>query len=60
MEVFTFFCQYGEERRDFWTSKNDQKRPQAPKPIVWDLESEKSGNQVPVFDFFETYLISAP
>ena len=33
-----------------------QKRPQAPKPIFLGLESEKSGNQVPTFEFFEKYL----
>ena len=39
-----------------WTSKNKQKRPQAPKPIFLGLESEKSGNQVPNFENFEKYL----
>ena len=48
-------CQYGAGIRDFWTSGNVQKRPQAPKPIFWDLESEKYGNQVPNFEMVEKY-----
>ena len=41
---------------NFWTNKNMQKRTQAPKPIFLGLQSEKSGNQVPHFDFVENYL----
>ena len=37
-----------------------QKRPQAPKPIFLGLESEKSENMVPNFDFFEKYIKDAP
>ena len=40
--------------------QNCQKRPQAPKPIFLGLESEKSGNQVPNFEFFEKYIKDAP
>ena len=32
--------------------KNRQKRPQAQKPILLGLESEKSENQIPNSDFF--------
>ena len=31
----------------FGHPKNVQERPQAPKHIFWNLEYEKSGNQVP-------------
>ena len=44
----------------FWTNKNRQKRPQAPKPIFLGLESEKSENQVPNFENFEQYIKDAP
>ena len=37
--------------------KNKQKRPQAPKPIFLGLESEKSENLVPNFDFLKIYEI---
>ena len=40
--------------------KNMQKRPQAPKPIFLGLESEKSGNLVPNFEFFEKCEKNAP
>ena len=40
--------------------KNMQKRPQAPKPILLGLESEKSENQVPNFENFEKYIKDAP
>ena len=53
-------CQYGKEIRDFWRSKNVQKRQQGPKPIFWDLESEKSENLVPHFEIFEKYIKDAP
>ena len=36
--------------------KNKQKRPQAPKPIFLGLESEKSENQIILFENFEKYL----
>ena len=39
----------------FWTCKNVQKRPQAPKHILLGLKSEKSGNQVPQVENFEEY-----
>ena len=50
----------GKEIHDFWTCKNVKKRPQAPKPILLGLESEKSGNQVPNFEKFEKYIKDAP
>ena len=37
-----------------------QKRPQAPKPILLGLESGKSENIVPNFEFFEKYMKDAP
>ena len=37
-----------------------QKRPQAPKPIFLGLESEKSGNQVPIFEISKNYTKDAP
>ena len=37
-----------------------QKRSQTKKPIFLGLESEKSGNQVPIFGFFEKYVKDAP
>ena len=40
----------------FWTCQNVKKRPQAPKHILLGLKYEKSGNQVPNFDFFEKYM----
>ena len=48
-------CQYGKQIDEFLDIKNMQKRPQAQKPIFLGLESEKSGNQVPFFDFFAKY-----
>ena len=44
----------------FLTFKNVKKRPQAPKPILLGLGSEKSGNQVPNFGKFEKYIKDAP
>ena len=44
----------------FWTCKNVKKRPQAPKPILLGLGSEKSGNQVPNFENFSNYIQDAP
>ena len=45
---------------NFWTCQNVKKRPQAPKPILLGLGSEKSGNQVPNFEKFEKYIKDAP
>ena len=44
----------------FWTCQNVKKRPQAPKPILLGLGSEKSGNQVPIFEKFEKSIKDAP
>ena len=52
--------QYGKQIGEFLDKKNMQKRPQAPKPIFLGLESEKSENMVPRFDFFEKYIKDAP
>ena len=43
----------------FWTCKNVKKRPQAPKPILLGLGSEKSVNQVPNFEK-KKYIKDAP
>ena len=43
-------CQYGKQIDEFLDIKNCQKRPQAPKPIFLGLESEKSGNGIPIFE----------
>ena len=45
---------------NFWTTQTCKKRPQAPKPIFLGLESEKSENMVPNFEFFEKYIKDAP
>ena len=37
----------------FGHPENVQKRPQAPKPIFWDLEYEYSGNQVPKIEEYQ-------
>ena len=37
----------------FWTCQNVKKRPQAPKHIFLDLESEKFGNHIPNFEKYE-------
>ena len=47
---------YGKQIGKILDIKKSQKRPQARKPILLGLESEKSGNQVHVFDKFEKYL----
>ena len=52
--------QNGKEFRDFCTYKNVKTRPQAPKPILLGLGSEKSGNQVPNFEKNEKYIKDAP
>ena len=49
-------CPYGKEIDDFFDITKCQKRPRAPKPTFLGLESEKSGNQVPNFDFFDKYI----
>ena len=48
--------QYCKQFDVFLDMKNMQKRPQAPTPILLGLESEKSENGIPNFDFFEKYL----
>ena len=53
-------CQYGKQIGKFLDLANTQKRPQAPKPIFVGQASEKSGNQVPHFDFFKKYTKDAP
>ena len=49
MEHFPYAKQIGK----FLDQQNCKKRPQAQTPIFLGLESEKSGNQVLIFDFFE-------
>ena len=44
-------CQYGKQIGKILEIQNKQKRPQAQKPILLGLESEKSENEVPKFDF---------
>ena len=44
----------------FGHPKTLPKRPQAPKPIFLGLESEKSENQVPNFEFVEKYIKDVP
>ena len=41
---------------NFWTYKTGKNVTGPQKPIFLGLESEKSGNQVPNFEFFEKYL----
>ena len=53
-------CPYGKQIDDFLDIKKCQTRPRAPKPIFLGLESEKSENQVPIFEFFEKYIKDAP
>ena len=38
---------------DFLDQQNEQKRPQAQKPIFLGLESEKYENRIPDFEFLE-------
>ena len=45
----------GKQIGKFVDQQNMQKRPQAPKPIFLGLESEKSGNQVPIFEKLKIY-----
>ena len=51
---------YGKYFDEFLDHKNLQKRPQASKPNFLGLESEKSGNHIPIFENFEKYLKFAP
>ena len=52
MEHFPYGKQIGKEN----DIKNMQQRPQAQKPILLCLKSEKTGNQVPNFEKFENFL----
>ena len=45
--------QYGKQIGEILDIKNNQKRPQAQKPIFLGLESEKYENRIPYFDFFK-------
>ena len=45
--------QYGKQIGKTMDMTNRQKRHGAPKHILLDLESEKSGNKVPYFENFE-------
>ena len=47
---------HGKQIGKFLDQQNQQKRPQAQKPIFLGLESEKSENMIPDFDFLEKYL----
>ena len=53
---FVGHFQYGKQIGKFLDIQNSQKRPQATRPILLGLESEKSGNQVPILESFETIL----
>ena len=44
----------------FGHPENVQKRPQAPKPIFWDLEYEYSGNEAPKFEEYQKNGTCAP
>ena len=46
-------CPYGKQIGKILDQQNMQKRHQAPKPKFVGLESEKSENMVPNFEFFE-------
>ncbi len=52
---FVEHFQYGKNIGKILDIKNRQKRHRAPKHILLGLESEKSGNQVPIFVIFEKY-----
>ena len=56
---FVEHFQYGKQIGKILDIKNKQKRHRAPKHILLGLKSEKSGNQVPTFEFFEKYIKSA-
>ena len=53
---FVEHFQYGKQIGKILDIKNRQKRHRAPKHILLGLKSEKSGNLVPAFYFFEKYL----
>ena len=44
---------YGKQIGKILDIQNRQKRPQAHKPILLGMESEKSGNKIPILVFFE-------
>ena len=44
---------YGKQTGKMLDIQNCQKRPQAPKPILLGLESEKSENQITCLEIFE-------
>ena len=46
---------YGKQIGKILDIRNRQKRHRAPEHILLGLKSEKSGNQVPIFGFFEKY-----
>ena len=48
--------QYGKQIGKTLDITNRQKRHRASKHILLDLKSEKSGNLVPIFDFFDKNL----
>ena len=47
---------YGKQIGQILDIKNKQKRHRAPTHILLGLKSETSGNQVPFFETFKTYL----
>ena len=53
---FVEHFQYGKQIGKILDIKNRQKRHRAPKHILLGLKSEKSGNQVPHFEFLENIL----
>ena len=53
---FVEHFQYGKQIGKILDMENKQERHRAPKHILLCLEYEKSGNQVPNFDFVEEYL----
>ena len=54
---FVEHFQYGKQIGKILDIQNRQKRHRAPPHILLGLKSEKSGNQVPNFDFFKIYEI---
>ena len=46
-------CPYGKQIGKTLDIKNTQQRPQAQKPILLGLESEKSENNISNFEIFE-------
>ena len=53
---FVEHFQYGKQIGKILDLKNKHKRHRAPKHVFLGLRSEKSGNRVPYFGNFETYL----